>query len=99
MKAKQNMYKDAKATVKPHSIKEGDTILVKTKSTKSKSPYDPQPFRRCRALGPKGGEDRRKAHIETNGEGRDIQKARQQDRQVKAKQKMYKDAKATVKTH
>ena len=28
-------------------------------------------------------------------EGRDIQKARQ----VKAKQKMYKDAKATVKTH
>ncbi len=38
------MYKDAKANVKPHNIKEGDTILLQRKSTKSKSPYDPQPF-------------------------------------------------------
>ena len=44
VKAKQKMYKDAKATVRPHNIKEGDTILLQRKSTKSKSPYDPQPF-------------------------------------------------------
>ena len=70
VKAKQKMYKNAKATIKPHNIKEGDTILLQRKSTKCKSPYGPQPFRRCRALGSKGGEERRKAHIETNGEGR-----------------------------
>ena len=44
VKAKQKMYKDAKATVRPHNIKEGDTILLQRKSTKSDSPYDPQPF-------------------------------------------------------
>ena len=44
MKAKEKMYKDAKANVKPHNIKEGDTILLQRKSTKSKSPYNPQPF-------------------------------------------------------
>ena len=59
VKAKQNMYKDAKATVKPHSIKEGDTILLQTKSTKSKSPYDPQPFNaeEVTALRSLGGEE------------------------------------------
>ena len=44
VKATQKMYKDAKATVRPHNIKEGDTILLQRKSTKSKSLYDPQPF-------------------------------------------------------
>ena len=43
-KAKQKMYKDAKANVKPHNIKECNTILLQRKSTKSKSPFDPQPF-------------------------------------------------------
>ena len=28
VKTKQRMHKDAKATVKPHNIKEGDTILL-----------------------------------------------------------------------
>ena len=28
VKSKQRMHKDAKATVKPHNIKEGDTILL-----------------------------------------------------------------------
>ena len=44
VKSKQEMYKDTKATVKPHNIKEGDSILLQRKSTKSKSPHDPQPF-------------------------------------------------------
>ena len=38
VKSKQKMHKDAKATVKPHNIKEGDTFLLLRKSTKSKSP-------------------------------------------------------------
>ena len=38
------MYKDSNRNVKPHSIKEGDLVLLKRKSTKRDSPYDPDPF-------------------------------------------------------
>ena len=38
------MYKDGKSTVRPHQIKEGDTILMERKTTKSNSPYDPHPY-------------------------------------------------------
>jgi len=43
-KARQKMYKDGKSTVRPHKIQEGDTILLERRTTKSDSPYDPQPF-------------------------------------------------------
>ena len=43
-KAKQKMYKDGKAAVRPNNIKEGDSILLERKSTKADSPYDPQPY-------------------------------------------------------
>ena len=38
------MYKDSKSTVRPLNIKEGDTILLERKTTKTNSPYDPQPY-------------------------------------------------------
>ena len=38
------MYKDNKSNVRPHNIKEGDTILLERKTTKANSPYDPQPY-------------------------------------------------------
>ena len=43
-KARQKMYKDNKSNVRPHNIKEGDTILLERKTTKANSPYDPQPY-------------------------------------------------------
>ena len=44
-KLKQKKYKDAKATVRPHNITTGDTVLLERKSSKHVSPYDPEPFR------------------------------------------------------
>ena len=38
------MYKDKKSYVRPHNIKEGDTILLERKVTKANSPYDPWPY-------------------------------------------------------
>ena len=43
-KARQKMYKDNKSNVRPHNIKEGDTILLERKTTKANSPYDPRPY-------------------------------------------------------
>ena len=43
-KAKQKMYKDGKATVRPHKVEVGDTILLERRTTKSDSPYDPRPY-------------------------------------------------------
>ena len=43
-KARMKEYKDNKRNVKPHSIQEGDTVLLRRKSTKANSPYDPKPF-------------------------------------------------------
>lgn len=43
-KMKQKEYKDAKTNVKPHSIQEGDKVLLGRKQTKLKSPYDPAPY-------------------------------------------------------
>ena len=43
-KARQKMYKDSKSYVRPHNIKEGDTILLERKATKANSPYDPRPY-------------------------------------------------------
>ena len=42
-KARQKMNKDNKSNVRPHNIKEGDTILLERKTTKANSPCDPQP--------------------------------------------------------
>ena len=44
-KAKQKAYKDNKKTVRPHSIEVGDSVLIKRQTTKSKSCYDPEPYR------------------------------------------------------
>ena len=38
------MYKNNKSNVRPHNIKEGDTILLERKTTKANSPYDPRPY-------------------------------------------------------
>ena len=43
-KEKMKAYKDSSRNVKPHSIKEGDLVLLKRKTTKRDSPYDPDPF-------------------------------------------------------
>lgn len=43
-KLRQKEYKDAKSTVKAHSIQVGDQVLLDRKKTKLKSPYDPNPF-------------------------------------------------------
>ena len=43
-KARQKMYKENKSNVRPHNIKEGDTILLERKTTKANSPYDPRPY-------------------------------------------------------
>ena len=43
-KAKQKMYKDGKATVRPHRVEVGDTILLERRTSKSDSPYDPSPY-------------------------------------------------------
>ena len=43
-KSKQKGYKDAKSTVKPNNIQEGDKVLLGRKQTKLDSPYDPLPY-------------------------------------------------------
>ena len=44
-KARQKHYKDGKKTVRPHNITVGDSVLLRRKMTKTKSCYDPDPFR------------------------------------------------------
>ena len=44
-KKTMKLYKDRKATVKPHEIRIGDMVLLKRKSTKHRSTYDPEPYR------------------------------------------------------
>ena len=43
-KARQKAYKDAKANVKSHNIKVGDSVLLLQKQSKTKPRYDPQPY-------------------------------------------------------
>ena len=43
-KLKMKRYKDAKGNVREHKIKQGDLILLKRKTTKHRSPFDPDPF-------------------------------------------------------
>ena len=43
-KARMKALKDSRSNVKPHSIKEGDSVILKRKSSKANSPYDPEPF-------------------------------------------------------
>ena len=43
-KEKQKAYKDNKAYVKPHTIKEGDTVLLQQKKSKQNPPFDPQHY-------------------------------------------------------
>ena len=43
-KDKQKKYKDSKAYVKPHSIKEGDAVLLQQKKSKQNPPFDPQHY-------------------------------------------------------
>ena len=43
-KCKMKAYKDRSRNVKPHNISKGDKVLLKRKTTKSKSPYDPNPY-------------------------------------------------------
>ena len=44
-KAIQKLHKDANKSVRPHNIEVGDAVLIGRKQTKSKSRYDPDPFR------------------------------------------------------
>ena len=60
-KARQKIYKDNKSNARPHNIKEGDSTLLERKTTKGKSPYDPQPFTAeavhgTQLVGKRGGE-------------------------------------------
>ena len=43
-KERQKKYKDQKRYVTEHKIKIGDQVLLERKSTKSNSPYDPDPY-------------------------------------------------------
>ena len=43
-KDRQKKYKDNKRYVKPHTIKPGDEVLMARDPTKSKTPYDPEPY-------------------------------------------------------
>ena len=43
-KERQKKYKDQKRYVEEHKIKIGDQVLLERKSTKSNSPYDPDPY-------------------------------------------------------
>ena len=45
------IYKDNKRSVKPHSIKEGDKVIRRRKSTKANSPYDPTPYKVTKVRG------------------------------------------------
>ena len=42
-KARMKMYTDNKATVQPTAIRQGDRVLLKQKTTKLNSVYDPEP--------------------------------------------------------
>ena len=42
-KARMKMYMDNKATVQPTAIRQGDRVLLKQKTTKLNSVYDPEP--------------------------------------------------------
>ena len=41
----QKWYKDARANVKLHTIKEGDQVLLERRSSKQTSPYRPDAFK------------------------------------------------------
>ena len=43
-KAKMKAYKDERHHAKPHTIKVGDSVLLKRKSAKHVTPYDPDPY-------------------------------------------------------
>lgn len=43
-KERQKKYKDQKMYMGEHKIKLGDQVLLERKSTKSNSPYDPDPY-------------------------------------------------------
>ena len=44
-KEKMKEYKDQKRGVKEHKIRKGDSVLLKRKTTKHCSPYDPEPYK------------------------------------------------------
>ena len=44
-KEKQKMYKDSKANVRPHVIQVGDHVLLLQKESKTRSRYEPDPYR------------------------------------------------------
>ena len=44
-KAVQKKYKDGKAYVKPHDIMINDHVLLRQQQTKSKPPYNPEPYK------------------------------------------------------
>ena len=43
-KQRMKAYKDSRNNVRPHCIKHGDKVLLKRKSNKRNSPYDPVPY-------------------------------------------------------
>ena len=50
-KARMKLYKDNKATVQPTAIRQGDRVLLKQKTTKLNSVYDPEPYTVTRTWG------------------------------------------------
>ena len=50
-KAKQKVYKDSKANVKHHNIQVNDKVLLLQRQSKTKSRYDPVPYKVTKAQG------------------------------------------------
>ena len=50
-KDRMKKYKDEKYYVKPHTIKEGDKVMLERKSTKKNSPYDPKHYEVVEVIG------------------------------------------------
>ena len=45
------MYKEANKTVRPHKITVNDSVLIQQKKAKTKSRYDPYPFKVTKLIG------------------------------------------------
>ena len=43
-KERMNRYRDADRNVRPHNIRQGDLILLRRKTTKHASMYNPEPY-------------------------------------------------------
>ena len=82
-KERQKKYKDQKRYVEEHKIKVGDQVLLERKSTKSNSPYDPDPYTVSQTHG---------TQISANRRGESKTRDAQKWKKVKLEQKRDYDA-------